>query len=61
MCQFVALLREKWRPGAEVKTKLRLVGGTAVKKTTVERQESWTGARPLEKYSKTIKAATRRA
>jgi hypothetical protein len=61
MCQFVALLNEKWGPAEGAKPKLRLVGGTDVKKTTVERQESWTGVRPLEKYSKTIKAATRRA
>lgn len=61
MCQFVALLNEKWGPVEGAKPKLRLVGGTDVKKMMQERQGTWSGPRPLERYSKTIKAVTRRA
>lgn len=61
MCQFVALLNEKWGPVEGARPKLKLVAGTAVKKAVAERREAWSGARPLEKYSDTVKAATRRA
>lgn len=61
MCQFVALLNEKWGPVEGARPKLKLVGGTAIKKAGNERREAWSGARPLEKYSDAAKTATRRA